>query len=106
MTGSVVYKLTLSAEVAALVEQHRGVLSVQEFAIHAMLEKCQGTPGERALRDEIERLHVTLALVLASPGAPQSTLSIERQNAVEQPTFGTSPLLPAIRVVESDKLDW
>jgi len=100
MTPSAVYKLTLSPAVAALVEQHRGALSVQEFAIVAMLEKCQGSPSERVLRDEIERLHATLARVLANPGAPQQTTLQQPQMIVGAERARVEQL------TASDKLDW
>lgn len=106
MSRSAVYKLTLSAEVAALVEQHRGALSVQEFAIVALLEKCQGSPGERAARAEIDRLHATLARVLASPGAPGDTLSSERQIEITTSAIRSPGDQLALVEQSSKLLDW
>jgi hypothetical protein len=45
---------------AAQIEARRGLLSVQEFTVQALVAACEGSMVEQALRAEIERLHVTL----------------------------------------------
>jgi hypothetical protein len=71
---SVIKKLTLSDELARLVDQARGPLSFQDFALQALAAACTEPPLVAELRAEIERLHATIRIVAtgatATPSAP------------------------------------
>jgi hypothetical protein len=66
---SIWFKLTISEQLAARIEAKRGLLSLQEFTIQALVAACEGSLVELELRCEIERLHVTLRCFGRQPSA-------------------------------------
>ena len=53
---SVSFRMTISEELAELIEQRRGVLSVQEFTLLALLDRCNGSAVEYELRQQVQQL--------------------------------------------------
>ena len=83
---SVWFKLTISDQLAAQIETKRGLLSLQEFTIQALITACEGAPLEQELRTEIERLHVTVRCFgrqptaeLPAPALPQAGADDDRR---------------------------
>lgn len=104
MSPSHVYKMTLSPEMLALVEQCRGVQSIQEYTLAALLDKCQGSAVERELRAELDRLHQTLRDVLV-----ERTVAPVQSSETPRDALLDSLLRTPARVsapVADDKLDW
>jgi hypothetical protein len=100
MSPSHVYKMTLSPEQLALVEQCRGVMSLQEYTLAALLDRCQGSAAERELRAELERLHSTLRDVLVERSVvPVKSSDTPREQLLDSLLRQPTPAAP-------DKLDW
>lgn len=73
---SIVLKLSLSGELAASLDDARGLHSRQEFVVNAIVAALHGSCAERELRAEIERLHETLRRVAAAPAPATITTDI------------------------------
>jgi hypothetical protein len=74
---SITYKMSLSDELAELVEQRRGVLSVQEFTLLALLDRCNGSAVEQELRQHIQQLMQLLGRVTAPPRERQASEALD-----------------------------
>lgn len=57
---SLTYRQTVSDNLAALIDQRRGPLSIQDFTTLALMQACGECPVVAELRAEIERLHQTI----------------------------------------------
>jgi hypothetical protein len=64
---SVSYRMTISEELAQLVEQRRGVLTVQECTLLALLDACQGSRVEHELRQQVRELQHLLGRATVPP---------------------------------------
>ncbi len=62
-----VYRQTISDELAALIDEKRGPLSLQDFTTLALAQACGDSPVVVELRAEIERLHMTIRAFSAAP---------------------------------------
>lgn len=77
--------LTISDDLAAQIEQHRGIRSVQDFITHAVMESCTGSPVEAELRRQLEAMHETIRqLGGRPPTAPEPVASPKSQPTVEK----------------------
>ena len=66
---SLVYRQTISDELAALIDTRRGPLSIQDFTTMALYAACGEIAIVVELRAELERLHQTIRAFAGVPVA-------------------------------------
>jgi hypothetical protein len=95
---SVSYRMTISEELAQLVEQRRGVLTVQEFTLLALLDACQGSRVEHELRQQVRELQHLLGRVTTPPS--------ELPEARDEQGGGRGRASPGGDMACDDRLGW
>lgn len=58
---SITYKMSLSDDLVRVLNAARGPLSLQEFTLLALLDKCNGSAVEQELRRQVDQLQYLLA---------------------------------------------
>ena len=77
--------LTISDELAAHIEQQRGIRSVQDFITNAVMESCTGSAVEAELRRQLAAMHETVRLLGGgSPSVPEPVASPIQATPVEK----------------------
>jgi hypothetical protein len=101
---SLSYRMTISEELAQLVEQRRGVLSLQEFTLLALLDRCNGSAVEHELWQQVRELQQLLGRVTAPPRERQASEALDERRAAGSDLDGT--VLPTREVACDDRLGW
>lgn len=80
--------LTISDELAARIEERRGIRSVQDFITNAVLEACSGSAVEAELRRQLVAMHETVRQLGGRPPAVPE------------------PVAPPIQAAPVEKMGW